>query len=101
MFNAKPKNGIAFLEKQGLIDPSADDEGTDDEKRQKAIARVLRSSTRLDKKLLGEYISRPDQVELLKAFIGLFDFKGVRVMPATGSCGARTNAAPRNPSRTP
>jgi brefeldin A-resistance guanine nucleotide exchange factor 1 len=101
MFNAKPKNGIAFLEKQGLITPSPDDEGTDDEKKQKAIARFLRSSTRLDKKLLGEYISRPDQVELLKAFIGLFDFKGVRVIATKRACGARTNATPRNPSRTP
>lgn len=100
MFNAKPKNGIAFLEKQGLIAPSADDEGTDDEKRQKAIARFLRSSTRLDKKLLGEYISRPDQVELLNAFIGLFDFKGVRLI-CKPACGARSNVTSRNPSRTP
>lgn len=77
MFNAKPKNGLAFLEKNGIIavDPAAP--GTDGEKRTKAIARFLRHSTRLDKKLLGEFISRPDQIELLKAFIGLFDFKGV------------------------
>ncbi len=77
IFNAKPKQGLAFLEKNGII--SVDQAGADSEaeKRTKATARFLRHSTRLDKKLLGEYISRPDQIELLKAFIGLFDFRGV------------------------
>lgn len=43
----------------------------------KALAIFLRSNGRLDKKLLGEYISNPDRLNLLKAYIGLFDFKGV------------------------
>lgn len=76
MFNHKPKNGLAFLEKNGIIVPDSQ-EGTDEEKRVRGIAKFLKSSGRLDKKLLGEYISRPDQIELLKAFIGLFDFGGV------------------------
>ena len=80
MFNQKPKNGIAFLEKNGIIAPDPEDPGTDEEKRVKAIAKFLRNSSRLDKKLLGEFISRPDQIELLKAFIGLFDFEGVCLM---------------------
>lgn len=77
MFNQKPKTGLAFLEKQGIIDYRTETGETDEEKRNKAVAKFLRSSARLDKKLLGDYISRPDQIGLLKAFIGLFDFRGV------------------------
>ena len=82
MFNVKPKTGLAFLEKNGIIAADPSDSGTDEEKRIKATARFLRQSSRLDKKLLGEYISRPDQVELLKAFIGLFDFGGKSIADA-------------------
>lgn len=78
MFNAKPKQGIAMLEKEGLIKPD-DGPGTEEEKRLRGMAKFLRSSSRLDKRELGDWISRPDNLELLKAFIGLFDFKGVRV----------------------
>ena len=95
MFNQKPKTGLAFLEKEGIIIPDASIEGSDEEKRATAVAKFLRQSTRLDKKLLGEYISRPDQPALLKAFIGLFDFKGV--------CPFSTYSFPaygRNPSPT-
>ncbi|ORY28981.1 hypothetical protein BCR39DRAFT_467884 [Naematelia encephala] len=81
MFNTKPKTGLAFLEKEGLI-VSDTRAGTDAEKRNLAIAKFLRSSSRLDKKLLGEYISRPDQLDLLKAFIALFDFKGKSIADA-------------------
>lgn len=77
MFNVKPKNGIAYLEKNGVISPDPNGSGTPEEEKQKSIARFLRQSSRLDKKLLGEFISRPDQIELLKAFMGLFDFAGV------------------------
>ena len=76
MFNHKPKTGLAFLEKNGIIIPDSQG-GTDEEKRVRGIAKFLKSSGRLDKKLLGEFISRPDQIELLKAYIGLFDFGGV------------------------
>ncbi|EIW72629.1 hypothetical protein TREMEDRAFT_41874 [Tremella mesenterica DSM 1558] len=81
MFNAKPKNGLAYLEKNGIIVPEPG-EGNVEERRLRAIAQFLRHSTRLDKKLLGEYISRPDQLDLLKAFIGLFDFKGKSIADA-------------------
>nr|XP_031861344.1 uncharacterized protein CI109_003316 [Kwoniella shandongensis]KAA5528416.1 hypothetical protein CI109_003316 [Kwoniella shandongensis] len=82
LFNNKPKKGIAFLEEQGIIVPDPNGPGTDEEKRDLAIAKFLRHSSRLDKKLLGEFISRPDQVGLLKAFIGLFDFKGKSIADA-------------------
>lgn len=72
-FNEKPKDGIAFLESKGLI---YTDENAD-EPRPKVLAKFLKNSPRLDKKLLGDYISRPGNVEVLRAFIGLFDFRDV------------------------
>jgi brefeldin A-resistance guanine nucleotide exchange factor 1 len=78
MFNSKPKNGLPFLESNGIIVPD-ETGGSDEERRLKGIARFLKTSSRLDKKLLGEYISSPDRLGLLKAFIGLFDFRGVSV----------------------
>ncbi|WRT64093.1 uncharacterized protein IL334_001022 [Kwoniella shivajii] len=81
LFNQKPKNGLAFLEKEGMIIPDSNGEITEENKNV-AIAKYLRGSSRLDKKLLGEFISRPDQLGLLRAFIGLFDFKGKSVADA-------------------
>ncbi|ORX34283.1 putative golgi-specific brefeldin a-resistance guanine nucleotide exchange factor 1 [Kockovaella imperatae] len=81
-FNTKPRQGIAYLEEKGVIAPDDKDEGTPEQKRTKAIARFLKQSSRLDKKLLGDYISRPDQIELLTAFIKLFDFRGKSVADA-------------------
>ncbi|PBK77654.1 Sec7-domain-containing protein [Armillaria solidipes] len=70
-FNAKPKAGIAFLEENGLIYADLSPEVS----KAQSLARFLKSCTRLDKRLLGDYISKPDNIEVLKAFIGLFDFK--------------------------
>ena len=71
-FNTKPKSGLAFLEENKLIytDP--------EEPRPLSLAKFLKSSARIDKRLLGDFISRPDNLELLKAFMTLMDFKGVR-----------------------
>ena len=71
-FNTKPKTGLAFLEEHKLIysDP--------DEPRPLSLAKFLKSSARIDKRLLGDFISKPDNIELLKAFMTLLDFKGVR-----------------------
>ncbi|OXG34789.1 Sec7 domain-containing protein [Cryptococcus neoformans Bt120] len=82
LFNTKPKHGLSFLEEKGIIVPDPADEGTNEEKRHLAIARFLRHCSRLDKKLLGEFISRPDQLGLLKAYIGLFNFAGKSVADA-------------------
>ena len=72
-FNAKPKTGLAFLEENNIINP----EWTPDMSRETSIATFLKSCTRLDKRLLGDFISKPENAPILKAFIGLFDFKGV------------------------
>ncbi|GAA95631.1 uncharacterized protein L969DRAFT_615408 [Mixia osmundae IAM 14324] len=68
-FNEKPKLGLAFLEKEGIIynDPQ--------QTRPQSLALFFKSCPRLDKKLLGDFISRPDNVEVLKCFMELFDFK--------------------------
>ncbi|SNX82559.1 related to golgi-specific brefeldin a-resistance guanine nucleotide exchange factor 1 [Melanopsichium pennsylvanicum] len=69
-FNAKPKDGLAFLEKEGLLDY-----GDASMPREDRIARFLKECPRLDKKLVGDYIGRPDNVKVLEAFVRLFDFK--------------------------
>ena len=73
-FNTKPKTGLAFLEENKLIytDPS--------EPKPLSLAKFLKSSARVDKRLLGDFLSKPDNIELLKAFLGLMDFKGVRMV---------------------
>ena len=73
-FNSKPKTGLAFLEENGLIYHDLSDEIT----RPQSLAKFLKSSTRLDKKLLGDFISKPENLDVLKAFVGLFDFREVR-----------------------
>lgn len=69
-FNAKPKDGLAFLEKEGLLDY-----GDASLSREERIARFLKECPRLDKKLVGDYIGRPDNIKVLEAFLRLFDFK--------------------------
>ncbi|KAI6110037.1 hypothetical protein F5141DRAFT_822489 [Pisolithus sp. B1] len=75
-FNSKPKHGIAFLEENGLIELNPS------ESRTRSLAKFLKSCTRLDKRLLGDYISKPENVDLLKEFIGLFDFKNKPIADA-------------------
>ncbi|KAH7926301.1 Sec7-domain-containing protein [Leucogyrophana mollusca] len=70
-FNSKPKTGLAFLEENKLIYSDL----SPDVSRARSLAIFLKSCTRLDKRLLGDFISKPDNLDVLKAFIGLFDFK--------------------------
>ncbi|KAK4052248.1 GDP/GTP exchange factor for ARF [Microbotryomycetes sp. JL221] len=69
-FNLKPKVGLKFLEDHGIIysDPGIS--------REESLARFFKTTPRLDKKLLGDFISRPDQIEVLRAFMRLMDFGG-------------------------
>lgn len=71
-FNLKPKVGLKFLEEHGIIynDPSMP--------RAESLARFFKTTPRLDKRLLGDFISRPDQLDVLRAFMHLMDFEGVR-----------------------
>ena len=74
-FNTKPKVGLSFLEENKLIYADV----TDPTDRPKSLAKFLKSCGRLDKRVLGDFISRPENIDVLKAFISLFDFKDVRL----------------------
>ena len=69
-FNADPRDGIAYLAANGIIDNPNNPQ---------SVATFLKSTTRISKKKLGEYLSKRDQEPLLKAFLDLFDFAGKRV----------------------
>ncbi|KAF8163113.1 Sec7-like domain is implicated in guanine nucleotide exchange function [Crassisporium funariophilum] len=77
-FNAKPKTGLAFLEENGLIYANVSADIT----RARSLAMFLKDCTAIDKRLLGDFISKPDNIEILKAFIDLFDFKNKPVAEA-------------------
>jgi brefeldin A-resistance guanine nucleotide exchange factor 1 len=69
-FNEKPKAGIAFLASQGIIEDPEDP---------KCVAEFIKGTTRVDKKVLGEFISKKGNEAILNAFISLFDFTGQRL----------------------
>ncbi|KAG0329161.1 GDP/GTP exchange factor for ARF [Dissophora globulifera] len=69
-FDENPKAGLAYLEAHNMISSLNDPAG---------VAHFLKSSTRLSKKLLGEYLAKPANSEVLKAFVQLFDFHGKRL----------------------
>ncbi|GLB35139.1 putative guanine nucleotide exchange [Lyophyllum shimeji] len=77
-FNTKPKSGIAFLEENELIYTDLSETVT----KAHSLASFLKGCTRLDKRLLGDFISKPENIDVLKAFIGLFDFKNKPVAEA-------------------
>ena len=70
-FNEKPKRGIEYFVTHDLI-PGYTQDSKDNNSA--SIAKFLKTCSRLDKKTLGDYISKPENLDLLKAFIGLFDF---------------------------
>ncbi|KAL9088934.1 MAG: hypothetical protein Q9165_005991 [Trypethelium subeluteriae] len=69
-FNENPKGGIAFLASQGIID---------DPNNPHSVVKFLKGTARIDKKVLGDYLSKKSNDELLNAFLDLFDFTGLRV----------------------
>jgi golgi-specific brefeldin A-resistance guanine nucleotide exchange factor 1 len=58
-------------DKKQLVIPAMDDH--------KAIAKFLKSTSRISKKQLGEYITKRNNPEVLDAFLDLFDYKGKRL----------------------
>lgn len=67
-FNEKPKEGLGYLKEQGII---SDDPAS--------AAKFLRSTSRISKAVLGEFLSKRGNDEYLEAFLDLFDFSGKRV----------------------
>ncbi|GAA6009496.1 hypothetical protein JCM10207_003803 [Rhodosporidiobolus poonsookiae] len=76
-FNLKPKLGLKFLEEHGLVVPSSSstEEGAGAAHIQ-SLAKWLKEAPRLDKRVLGDYISASGNQELLRAFLRLLDFQG-------------------------
>ncbi|WEJ96024.1 GDP/GTP exchange factor for ARF [Yamadazyma tenuis] len=70
-FNKKPSLGLAALVRHGFIKDPND------------IAEVSQfmynKSGRLNKKVLGEYLAKSSNKDLLKHFMSLFDYEGLRV----------------------
>ncbi|KAI4170760.1 MAG: hypothetical protein LQ343_004722 [Gyalolechia ehrenbergii] len=69
-FNENPKSGIAYLTSQGII------ENPDNAH---SVALFLRGTTRISKTVLGDFLSKKANDQLLKAFMDLFDFSRKRV----------------------
>ena len=59
-FNLKPKDGIAFLQKNGLLE---------DPLNPVEMAAFLAENPRLDKKTIGEYLSNRRNTDVLVAFV--------------------------------
>ncbi|CEP08581.1 hypothetical protein [Parasitella parasitica] len=73
LFNESPKKGIKFLVENGIIE--ADSTGDINT----SLSYFLRTTQQLDKKALGEYLGRPENVDILKVYMGQFDFSGKRM----------------------
>ncbi|XP_052006879.1 Golgi-specific brefeldin A-resistance guanine nucleotide exchange factor 1 isoform X1 [Xyrauchen texanus] len=69
-FNQKPKKGIQFLQEKGLLSIPMDNN---------EVAQWLRDNPRLDKKMIGEFISDRKNTDLLDSFVNTFAFQGLRI----------------------
>lgn len=69
-FNESPKGGIAYLASQGIISDPNDPH---------AVTAFLKGTTRIDKKVLGDFISKKSNDAILTAFMDQFDFEDLRV----------------------
>lgn len=69
-FNHKPKKGIQFLQEHGILKPELDSQ---------EVVVFLRENPGLDKKMIGEYISGRNNLQVLEAFVKIFDFTDMRI----------------------
>jgi len=69
-FNESPKGGLAYLQEKGIVEDVSDPE---------CVARFLKGTSRVNKKMLGEYLSKKGNEPVLDAFMSLLDFTGKRV----------------------
>lgn len=72
LFNQRPDKGIQFLQENGILNTTLD---------ALEIAHFLRENSGLDKKMIGEYISKKKNVEskILEVYVKSFDFAGLRI----------------------
>ncbi|XP_039403124.1 Golgi-specific brefeldin A-resistance guanine nucleotide exchange factor 1 isoform X5 [Mauremys reevesii] len=69
-FNQKPRKGIQFLQEKNLLAIPMDNN---------EVAQWLRENPRLDKKMIGEFVSDRKNIDLLESFVGTFNFQGLRL----------------------
>lgn len=69
-FNESAKGGIAYLASQGIIEDPND---------ARSVTKFLGGTTRIDKKVLGEFISKKSNEGILNAYMEQFDFTDQRV----------------------
>jgi brefeldin A-resistance guanine nucleotide exchange factor 1 len=69
-FNTSPKAGLAFLQENGVIRDISDPE---------AVAGFLKQTSRVNKKMLGEFLSKKGNEPVLNAFMDSFDFADKRI----------------------
>lgn len=72
-FNARPKDGIQFIKENKLIDNNED------------LVQFLKDNLRVDKKVLGEFLSKEENKPLREAFIRSLDFSNLRIDEALRS----------------
>lgn len=68
LFNSKPEKGIQFLQSHGIIGHSNED-----------IALFIKENPHLDKKIIGDFVSKKKNVGVLSAFVKSFNFSGLRI----------------------
>lgn len=59
-FNTKPKKGVQFLQEHCLLSTPLDPQ---------EVVHFLRENPRLDKKMIGDFISNRSNLEVLDAFV--------------------------------
>lgn len=69
-FNENPKAGIAYLASQGIIEDRDDPF---------SVAKFLKGTGRISKKVLGDYLTKKSHEDILGAFLDQFNFVGKRV----------------------
>lgn len=72
LFNQRPEKGIQFLQENGILNSTLDP---------LEVALFLRGNSGLEKKMIGEYISKKKNVEskILEVFVKSFDFAGLTI----------------------
>ncbi|KAJ1914583.1 GDP/GTP exchange factor for ARF [Mycoemilia scoparia] len=72
-FNKKPKEGIAYLQKIGYLPLEHNHE------MMAKLAKFLKQTPTLDKALVGEYLAKPSNTEILQVYMTTFDFENKRL----------------------
>lgn len=69
-FNESPKGGLAYLQDKGIIENASDP---------KCVGKFFRGTSRVNKKVLGEFLSKRGNEPILDEFMSAFDFAGKRL----------------------